>query len=143
MKALCLSIQLEIPFVENLAVDSEIVNQLNCQTFHFHQIDWREAQHCEPTLRKWMYHVKSGKKPRMCDLPSSSHSLALIRNFHSLIIENRILKRKVTVSSTPRKQIVVPKDMFRVVLKNLHNDFGPQGKDRVRQILLELNEQRH
>ena len=32
MKALCLSIQLEIPFVENLAVDSEIVNQLNCLT---------------------------------------------------------------------------------------------------------------
>ena len=65
----------------------------------------------------------------MCDLPSSSHSLALIRNFHSLMIENGILKRKVTVSDTLRKQIEVPKDMIRVVLKNLH--FGHQGRDRV------------
>ena len=67
----------------------------------------------------------------MFDLPSSSHSLALIRNFHSLIIENGILKRKVKVSNTLRKQVLVPKDMMRVVLKNLHNDFGHQGKDRV------------
>lgn len=131
MKALCLSIQLEIPFVENVAVDSEIVNQLNWQTSQFQQIDWIEPQHCDPTLRKWMYNVKSGKKPRMCDLPSSSHSLAIIKNFHSLIIENGILKKKVKVSNTLRKQIVVSKDMIRVVLKNLHNDFGHQGKDRV------------
>ena len=38
MKTLCLSIQLEIPFVENLAVDSEIVNHLNCQTSQFQQV---------------------------------------------------------------------------------------------------------
>ena len=94
-------------------------------------MDWREAQHCDQTLRKWIYHVKSGKKPRMCDLPSSSHSLALIRNFYSLMIENGILKSKVTVSDTLRKQIVVPNDMIRVFLKNLHNDFGHQGRDRV------------
>ena len=115
----------------NLTVDSEIVNQLNCQTSQFQQMDWREAQHCDQTLRKWIYHVKSGKKPRMCDLPSSSHSLALIRNFYSLMIENGILKSKVTVSDTLRKQIVVPNDMIRVFLKNLHNDFGHQGRDRV------------
>lgn len=67
----------------------------------------------------------------MNDLPTSAHSLALIRNFHLLIMEEGILKRKVTIDDTCRKQIVVPRDMIPVVLKNLHNDFGHQGRDRV------------
>lgn len=69
---LCLFIQLYIPFAVNLSIDSEINNQLNCQTSQFQQVhaDWGDAQHCEPTLRQWIYNVKSGKKPVKCDLPS-------------------------------------------------------------------------
>lgn len=131
MKALCQSIQLEIPFVENLSVDSELVNQLNSKISQFQQVDWKEAQHKDPVLQKWMHYVKSGKRPRMSDLPTSTHSLAFIRNFHLLIMEEGILKRKVTIDDTCIKQIVVPRDMIPVVLKNLHNDFGHQGRDRV------------
>lgn len=112
MKALCQSIQLEIPFAENLSVDSELVNQLNSEISQFQQVDWKEAQHKDPVLQKWMHYVKSGKRPRMSDLPTSAHSLALIRNFHLLIMEEGILMRKVTIDDTSRKQIVVPRDVI-------------------------------
>lgn len=83
-----------------------------------------------------MHYVKTGKRPHMSDLPTSAHSLALIRNFHLLSTEEGILKRKVTIDGECRKQIIVPKDTIPVVLKSLHNDFGHQGRRRDRVTLL-------
>lgn len=81
MKALCQFIQLEIPFVENLSVDSELVNQLNCEFSQFQRVNLTDAKHKDPTLQNWYHHVKSGKTPRISDLPTSAHSLALVGTF--------------------------------------------------------------
>lgn len=69
------------------------------------------------------------KRPRIRNLLTYVHPLALLRNFHLLIIGDNILKRKVTLNDTGRNQIVVPRGLNQVVLKN---DFGHQeGRDHV------------
>ena len=131
LKAFCESIQLQIPCVEHLCLDAETVNQLDCQASQFKQIDWTEVQDKDPVIRNWIDVVKSGRKPKMDDLPPSHHPLTLIRNFHSLTLENDILQRKIQIDGKVRRQFIVPKELIPVVLKNLHNDFGHPGRDRL------------
>lgn len=75
----------KVPFVENLFVDPELVNLLNCAIFQFQQVNWTEAQHKDPTLRK-LNLIRHVKIPRISDIQTSANSLALAWNFHFLII---------------------------------------------------------
>ena len=131
IKALCNCVQLEIPCIENLCVDSEIVNQLTDHVSQFQQVNWKQVQGKDPTLRNWIHHVKLGRKPKMSDLQPSPTSLALIRNYNSLFLRDGILQRRIQIDGTDRTQMVVPGDMVPDILRTLHNNFGHPGRDRL------------
>ena len=90
--------------------------------------DLIEAQLNDPVTSRVIHFLETGKKPLSKDLSNESHDVKrLLRDWPKLAISNGLLKRnRGTIS-----QIVLPNKYHRLVIKELHEEMGHLGTERV------------
>ena len=93
------------------------------------QIDLKQAQELDPVIRRVMHFIQSGKRPSVRESKAESRDVQrLLFEWNKLILGNdNILYRKTSTN----EQVVLPRKLRRIILKELHEDMGHLGAERV------------
>jgi hypothetical protein len=126
VQAICNSI-LPKAYIENLAVNPDIVPSLEEDTQDDDIIDWVKAQAMDPVIKPFIKYVRERRKPKAADVGPTP----LLRQFSHLRLVDDVLYREVIIGEDRKRQLVLPTAHIQTILEALHDDMGHLGKDRM------------
>ena len=95
-------------------------------------VDWKKEQHSDSDINIVKTWLVTGFRPQWEQVSGGSNLLrALWSQFESLVVEENLLKRKVTVDEMEVKQIVVPGNLTDQVIDLFHGERNHLGVTRV------------
>ena len=99
----------------------------------------QDLQKSDHTILRAIYFVSRKKAPSRAEKSAeSSDTLKMLRQWKRLIVTDGVLFRSIrTPSREQKKQLVVPQNTSKTILKQLHDDMGHQGIERTTQLARE------
>ena len=99
----------------------------------------QDLQKSDHTISRAIYFVSRKKAPSRAEKSAeSSETLKMLRQWKRLIVTDGVLFRSIrTPSREQKKQLVVPQNTSKTILKQLHDDMGHQGIERTTQLARE------
>ena len=93
------------------------------------QIDLKQARELDPVISRVMHFIQSGKRPSDRESKAESRDVQwLLFEWKKLILGNdNVLYRKTSTN----EQVVLPRKLRRIILKELHEDMDHLGAERV------------
>lgn len=131
-QALTVQSQVSDPFLCPFTISSAVIQQADEEIRQSVQqiplATLREAQLEDPVIGPVLQHVLKDRWPKRGEISHNSDIAALVRERQNLKIdENGLLFRKTAT----RSQLVLPKKYHKLVYKELHEDMGHLGVERV------------
>ena len=139
VKAVCQAYLVEresCPLVETLIV-SNAVTLVDLPTpdlldsTSLQNVDWSKEQVADSTLARVVELVRLKFCPDKSSLQTESPNvLKYIREWSRLSLVDGVLYRNTTLNNVQTRQLVLPLHFQSIILKQLHDDLGHQGRDR-------------
>ncbi len=129
----------EYTWITALTTDENVLNYDldQIKQLDFNQIstsDFREAQENDTTIHRVIEYKSRGRFPSKEERGNEPHNVKLLmREWNNLRLENGILKRKKGTYN----QLVVPRKFHQIVFRELHEEMGHLGSERVIQLARE------
>jgi len=125
-----------VPFAQTLPgvpdEDKQTVPPDLLNNFALSNLDWCKAQCSDPVITVLIRHLRDGTRPdKTCNIKSYT------RDWDKLLLRDNVLYRQSTISGYQRLQLVLPESLRREVFFALHDDLGPQGRDRTLSLVRE------
>ena len=139
VKAVCQAYLVEresCPLVETLIVSNAVTlvdpptpDLLDSTSLQ--NVDWSREQVADSTLARVVELVKLKFCPDKSSLQTESPNvLKYIREWSRLSLVDGVLYRNTTLNNVQTRQLVLPLHFRSIILKQLHDDLGHQGRDR-------------
>ena len=139
VKAVCQAYLVEresCPLVETLIVSNAVTlvdpptpDLLDSTSLQ--NVDWSKEQVADSTLARVVELVKLKFCPDKSSLQTESPNvLKYIREWSRLSLVDGVLYRNTTLNNVQTRQLVLPLHFRSIILKQLHDDLGHQGRDR-------------
>ena len=99
----------------------------------------QDLQKSDHIISRTIYFVSRKKAPSRAEMSAESpETQKMLKQWKRLIVTNGVLFRSIrTPSQEQKKQPVVPQTTSKTIFKQLHNDMGHQGSDRMTQLARE------
>ena len=129
----------EYTWITALTTDESVLNHDSDQIkqVNFSQIstsDFKEAQKKDPIINRVIEYKNCGRSPSKEERGEGPHKVKLLmREWNNLRLENGILKRRKGTYN----QLVVPRKFHQIVFRELHEEMGHLGSERVIQLARE------
>ena len=141
VKAICQAYTVKrdtCPYFETLVVSSAsgVVEPSDSPTSvstdtSLQDVDWSKEQLADPTIARVVELATLGFCPNKSKLTTETPSvLKYIREWSRLSLTDGVLYRNTNVNNVQTRQLVLPLHFRSIVLKQLHDDVGHQGRDR-------------
>ena len=112
------------------SVDPDI--RTDIESTNINTVDWAKEQSRDQFIDRVIYFVKSGYCPQKEELKAEHPEVSkYLRHWKSMSLENGILYRNTVLNGENVKQLVLPYSYREFVLKQLHDNVGHQGQDRI------------